>query len=244
MCDRRWITPSGWQMLSGMVVPARDRVAQRSLATFVGLAGLTVALVWLFETMRAVLAIGGSCAEGGPYQIQVHCPQGTTITTLGAIFGGMAMAGVYTAFGLRAGPRLTLLVWNALFLSLGWNFLDFGLHPVDGSDGTGWLVCAVLFALIGGAPLLGLFSHGFARDLFWSDGVGPPVGLRSGRPARTVRTATRPARTGTTFRAPPPPPPPPADDVATALTKLAELHERGALTDAEYAEAKRRILED
>jgi Short C-terminal domain len=41
--------------------------------------------------------------------------------------------------------------------------------------------------------------------------------------------------------APPPPPPPPADPVQ-ALKDLAELHEQGVLTDAEFSAQKARIL--
>lgn len=36
----------------------------------------------------------------------------------------------------------------------GWNFLEYGLSPPDGSSvAVGWLICAVVFALMGGAPL-------------------------------------------------------------------------------------------
>src|SRR6266536_2850728 len=229
-------------MLGGMPVPADGRLLLRSLATFVGLAGVTVALVWLFESMRAVLAIGGSCASGGPYVVGVPCPHATALTTVGAILGGILMAAVYTVFGLRAGPRITLLIWCALFLSLGWNFLDFGLRAQDGSDRLGWLSCAVAFALMGGGPVVGLAFPRFARELLWSDGAGMPVGLRSGGVAAARPRADRPADARPV--APPPAPPPPADDVGTALAKLAELHDRGVLSDANYAEVKRRILEE
>ncbi len=237
-------------MLGGMPVPAHARVPLRSLATFVGLAGVTVALVWLFESMRAVMAIGGSCANGGPYVVAVPCPHGTALTTTGAVIGGAVMAAVYTIFGLRVGPRITLLVWSALFLSLGWNFLDFGLRAPSGStDRIGWLVCAAVFAVLGGGPMLGRVFPRFARDLLWSDGVGLPVGLRSGRRAATQPAVPPPpgahdSAGSQLLQRPPPPPPPPADDLPTALTKLAELHDRGALSDAEYAEVKRRLLED
>jgi hypothetical protein len=222
-----------------------SRLALRSLATFVGLAGVTVALVWLYESMRAVMAIGGSCASGGPYVVATPCPHGSTLTTLGGILGGIAMTAVYTVFGLRQGPRLTLLVWSGVFLSLGWNFLDFGWHATDSSTRTGWLVCAGVFALLGLGPLMTLAFQGAAKDMFWSDGGGLPVGLRSGRPRRSVipvraddeprhmdyRTVQRPK------------PEQPADDLATALAKLADLHDRGKLTDEEYADVKARILE-
>jgi hypothetical protein len=222
------------------------RLALRSVATFVGLAGVTVALVWLFFSMRAVMAIGGSCASGGPYQIANPCPHNTGLTTVGAIFGGILMTVLYTVFGLREGPRITVLVWSALFLSLGWNFLDFGLRaPAGSGDKVGWLACAVLFALLGAAPLVGLFSRRYAHDLFWSDGDGPPVGLRSGRrPAPPVTTTPHEYPSRSQLLQEPPAPPPPADDLATALEKLSALHDAGKLSDDEYAKVKQRILED
>jgi hypothetical protein len=221
------------------------------LATFVGLAGVVVALVWLSSSMRAVMAIGGSCASGGPYVIANPCPHATWATTLGAIVGGVVMTVVYTVFGLRAGPRITVLVWSALFLALGWNFLDFGLRPPTGSgDNVGWLVCAGLFALLGAVPLLGLFSRRYARDLLWSDGDGLPVGLRSGRrtftpqPVRASQPSGNYPSQSQLLQVPPTPPPPPADDVATALEKVSSLHDAGKLSDDEYATAKQQILEE
>jgi hypothetical protein len=226
-----------------------NRIVLRSLATYVGLAGVTIAIVWLYESMRAVMAIGGSCASGGPYVVATPCPQGTAWTTVGAIFGGMAMAALYTVYGLRQGPRVTILIWSALFLALGWNFLDFGLHPGESGQAVGWVICAVVFVLMGAGPVIAIAWPRYRRDLLWSDGEGLPVGLRSGRPARStgapVTRWTRP-RSATWLPDDHDDPPrrvQPADDLATALSKIAELHDRGALTDEEYANVKRRILE-
>jgi hypothetical protein len=57
---------------------------------------------------------------------------------------------------LRSPTANTLLAWPALFLSLGWNFLEYGVDPPDGSANVvwGWLFCGVLFVLMGGLPLL------------------------------------------------------------------------------------------
>jgi hypothetical protein len=73
---------------------------------------------------------------------------------IGAIFGGLILIGIY-AFN-AVGPNLTLLAWPALFLSLGWNFLEYGFSPPDGSDDIvwGWLICGILFVLMGGVPLI------------------------------------------------------------------------------------------
>lgn len=66
------------------------------------------------------------------------------------------------------GPKLWALAWPALFLSLGWNFLDFGLDPAPPSEGVdpGFLTCGVVFVLMGGLPLLGILRWG-PREVFW-----------------------------------------------------------------------------
>jgi hypothetical protein len=50
-----------------------------------------------------------------------------------------------------------LLAWSMLFLSLGWNFLEFGLHaPGGGGLAIGWLVSAAAFFAMGGGGLYAL----------------------------------------------------------------------------------------
>ena len=58
----------------------------------------------------------------------------------------------------RVRRRSPLLAWPALFLSLGWNFLEFGFDPPGEDDGLvwGWIVCGVVFWLMGGLPLFAL----------------------------------------------------------------------------------------
>jgi hypothetical protein len=130
-------------------------LARRSVLCFIGLLGVAAALTVLFFSMRAVMEIGGSCASGNvPYAVTRPCPSGVPGLMVGSIFLGLAFLGLY-AF-TAVGPNLTLLAWPALFLSLGWNFLDFGVNPPDGSDGVvwGWLLCGVIFVLMGGVPLI------------------------------------------------------------------------------------------
>jgi hypothetical protein len=74
----------------------------------------------------------------------------------------------------------------------------------------------------------------------------------SGRVARrqagqAEQAAAVPAEQMSTAAAPPPPPPPPAPaglpaDAIEQLKALASLHEQGALTDDEFAEAKAKLL--
>jgi len=141
-------TPPGSSYTTGTLV-------RRSILCFVSMLGVAAALTVLFFSMRAVMDIGGSCASGNvPYAITRPCPTGVPGLMVGSILLGLVFLGVY-AFS-AVGPNLTLLAWPALFLSLGWNFLDYGVSPPDGSTGPvwGWLICGVIFVLMGGLPLI------------------------------------------------------------------------------------------
>lgn len=115
-----------------------------------------VCLTLLFFGMRGVMDLGGFVAQGGPYEIAHPAPDWVWIVPA-AIVGGFLVGGINLMAAHRAGGySLVLPVWCVLFLSLGWNFLEYGLRPPDG-DGLawGWLVCAALFLVMGLAPLLG-----------------------------------------------------------------------------------------
>jgi hypothetical protein len=138
-------------------------LVRRSLITFLCMVGIAAAFTALFFSMRSVMDIGGSCASGNvPFEIARPCPTGVGGLMVGSIFGGLILLAIY-AFN-AVGPNLTLLAWPALFLSLGWNFLEYAFSPPDGSDGIvwGWLICGVLFVLMGGLPLV--FGIKFALD--------------------------------------------------------------------------------
>lgn len=105
-----------------------------------------VGAAWLYWPMRAVMAVGGSCAEGGPYVIETHCPDGaTTFLTLGL---PLFMAAVFVGF-IAATLRAPLPVfpgWALLFGALGWNFFDYGFHAdPSGRPVVSWLICGVVF---------------------------------------------------------------------------------------------------
>jgi hypothetical protein len=95
------------------------------VATF----GLAACLTLIWLGMRAVMDIGGACAEGGPFVPVQPCPAGAPAAlTLGmlGIFG-------FGALGIYAGAQIgggwvapPLLAWPVLFGSLGWNFLEYG----------------------------------------------------------------------------------------------------------------------
>jgi hypothetical protein len=131
-------------------------VGRKVALTLVGLVGVTASLCVLFLSMRAVMDIGGVCASGNtPYTPRVPCPKGVSGLLVGSIFGGLIFLGLYAVntFSLN----LTLLAWPALFISLGFNFWDYGISPPeDFGEGPvwGWIVCGVVFVLMGGVPLL------------------------------------------------------------------------------------------
>ena len=131
------------------------RVARKSILMFVGLAMLVMGLCLLFFSMRSVMEIGGSCGTGTTAQpTSQPCPDGVGVMMMLGIFGGLIGLAVYAvnAFPVNLAP----LAWPALFLSLGWNFLDYGINPPPPEDGPiwGWLVCGVVFFLMGGVPLV------------------------------------------------------------------------------------------
>ena len=182
-----------------------------------GLAGC-ITLIWL--GMRAVLGVGGFCAEGGPYVIETHCPPGVALTMTLAFPGLFLFGGLMVWKGSLIGAgygAAALLAWPALFLSLGWNFLEFGVNPPGGGLAFGWLIPGVVFVLMGGLPLWAALP---ARGGRGGSGAGRrrAAGMLEARPRRAAE---------------------PADP---NLTRLQRLRASGLLTAAEYEAARRAAL--
>ena len=131
----------------------------RTLGLVFGLILFCASLTVLYLCMRSVMAIGGACAEGGAYQIAVHCPKGIFPMLPLAIFAMIGGGWMYTANSLKTAgsPQWIFFSWSALFGSLGWNFLDFAIHPLPGMDGgdtIAWWICGVVFMIMAAGPLL------------------------------------------------------------------------------------------
>ena len=196
------------------------------------LAGVACALTLVFLAMRSVMNVGGFCAEGGPYEIRQHCPQGVPGVLVGSIWGGLIFAGVYVAASLRYKvPNLAVLLWPALFLSLGWNFFEYAFDPPGETSGViaGWLVCGIIFVVMGGLPLVVMlpslwreFTRGPQDRPGWPGGV--PV-------AHAKRAAAR--VTGSVA----------GSSMTDELERLDQLHRSGALDDFEYRLAKQKLIE-
>ncbi len=186
------------------------------------------------------MEIGGSCGSGGPYVYSRPCPDGAIVAIFGGAWGGVVAFFVYLWLTLKHGvPGWIWLSWPAVFLALGWNFLEFGLNPPGKSDlELGWLICAVVFGLMGGGPLV-LFAKPIAKSILPLPGkpADPLRGYDSGR--REPVLLVEP-----TFDPGPRVEEESGDDVVDSLERLAALRRSGALTEDEFEAAKERVLED
>jgi hypothetical protein len=220
--------------------PALTHVALYLAGIVLGTASITL----LFLGMRAVMDVGGACADGGPYVSAQPCPDGVGVAMFGGMLGLFGAAGLMLWFGSRLGARyagLVFLGWPALFLSLGWNFLEYGMKAPDGGLEWGFLVPGIMFVVMGGGPLVGVLlalrGAASSRLANVSPWAAATVGLRSEAAATEARSE-------------PDPGPMPTDDETQApdlvgrLERLTALHEQGALDDAEFAAAKRLLLDE
>lgn len=130
---------------------------------------MSLALTWTYLGMRAVMDVGGSCADGGPYVSAQPCPDGSGLLVLGIPIMLVAMfAGSFVAVILQA-PTIVLPMWAGLFGSLGWNFFDYGLNS-DGGEVVSWIVCGVVFWLMAAPALYLMTKFDYNKDSL--DGVG------------------------------------------------------------------------
>ncbi len=245
-----------------------SKVAWKAICLTLGTAIFIFCLTLLYESMRAVMDVGGACASGGAYEIRQACPKGVGWVMPVAIFG-MCFAGIFTFLGVfpGGGPRPYVFSWSALFLALGWNFLDYGFNPPGGGGSVaGWWVCGIIFVVMGGAPLLFLLSPRAARWALWGpnsqradDHLHPyrPPPVRTPKPeapvASTVHASAPYARPVPTLVPEPAPPSPTSPStyeppetsragLVDRLATLADLRERGMLDDDEYERAKHAVL--
>jgi hypothetical protein len=157
-------------MALGVDGMSAGKVVRKAIFLTLGTAIFIFCLTLVYQSMRAVMDVGGACASGGAYEIRQTCPKGVAWVMPVGIFG-MFFAGIFTFLGVfpDGGPRPYVFAWSALFLALGWNFLDYGFDSPAPGGGTeaGWIVCGVVFVIMGGVPLLALFSPKAARWSLW-----------------------------------------------------------------------------
>jgi hypothetical protein len=128
----------------------RDAPIVRVLGSAVSWFVFSLSFSLLFQVSLAVMALGGSCASGGPYEIAVECPEGVVAFAPLSIFGGLIAVAIAIFLAQGFGTPLLSLAWPVLFVGLGGAFL---MAFVFGQDITG-LIIGVLFVAMGLAPLV------------------------------------------------------------------------------------------
>ncbi|MHB8893218.1 MAG: SHOCT domain-containing protein [Candidatus Limnocylindrales bacterium] len=205
----------------GFEASRRDPALGDVLKAALGFGGLAMCLTLEFLGMRAVMDVGGSCADGGPYVSAQSCPDAAVAAVPLGIFGLLLFGAIAMVYGSRLGGiwgAVPFLGWTALFGSLGWNFLDYGLFnpPPEFGVEWGWIFCGVTFEVMAFGPLL-LAIPGI-RAARRSRG-GPavmvrPVPMRGPGMAQATRVAT-----------------PSSSGVSTVATRATAAAERAALQD-------------
>ena len=127
-----------------------------ALVAFAGATAFTACLLALADGMRSVAQTdGGFCASGGPYVIAHQCSSSDIRLIMIGIFGALIAAGFYAGGSAGLGSKAAsagLILWAALFGTLGWNFVSLGHSGASGMLFTGVLFLAM--AVGGLIPLL------------------------------------------------------------------------------------------
>ncbi|MDP3209421.1 MAG: hypothetical protein Q8M65_09765 [Rhodoglobus sp.] len=133
-----------------MIAPWR----KTALVRIVGSAGswflFSLSFSLLFQVTITVMALGGTCASGGPYEIAVECPDNVAAFAPLSIFGGLLAVGVSVFLAQGFGTPLTTWAWPVLFVGLGGAFL---VPFVVDQDPIG-LVLGGMFVIMGLIPLV------------------------------------------------------------------------------------------
>jgi hypothetical protein len=141
------------------IQPRRDNGGWKRKALFhFTIFGAAFCVTCLYHGMRPIMRLGGMVASGGPYAIAHPAPHWVWIMPLSIILGMICFFMNLFTSADDEGINLLPLAWPGLFLSLGWNFLEFTFSPPGGGLAWGWLICGVVFVLMGGLPLLFAFK--------------------------------------------------------------------------------------
>lgn len=119
-------------------------------ARFLGAAAswflFSMSFTLLFQGALVVIALGGSCASGGPYEIAVECPENVAAFVPLSILGGFIAVGLAIFFAGGFAAPLAPWSWAILFVGLSVAF-------AIGGGVVGWTIFA-LFAVMGSVPLI------------------------------------------------------------------------------------------
>jgi hypothetical protein len=199
--------------------------ARGTIGVLISGGGIVVGLTVLFLGMRAVMDIGGSCGAAGT----PSCPGHVGGLVPAAIWGGLIFAGLYLWQCMKHHvPSFVSLLWPALFLSLGYNFFDYAFR--NSTVAAGFLVCGIVFGLMGGLPLLYAIPHLWKVYARGEIEAAAPFHVRAtGSALISLKALTQTGR---------------KRDMTDSLEQLADLHKSGQLSDFEYAKAKDKVIRE
>lgn len=150
---------------------SQGKLIWRIVLVFIGIFGFTFCLTSLYLAMRGVMNIGGFVAYGGPYHIAHKAPNWVWIFPVSILSGVIFI--FLNQFNARriGGLNLMALLWPAVFLSLGENFLEFGFNPPGQEPGIalGWIICGAFFIPMGGIPLIFIIKNGITSSRRYRD---------------------------------------------------------------------------
>jgi len=171
------------------------RVVARAMFLTLGTVLFVASLTVVYQSMRSVMDIGGSCTSGGPYVTSGPCPDNVVWAMPLGVFGMMAGAGLsLLATFPQGGPHPYVFSWSALFLALGWNFLDYGVSPTGDGTSWSWIICGITFVVMAVVPLIFLFAPRTFRWATWGPTEQPVPGAGSAGTHRSPRDLVRMAR--------------------------------------------------
>ncbi|MEI6621079.1 MAG: hypothetical protein WCP28_04160 [Actinomycetes bacterium] len=235
-------------VLTGGQGPLSNRRWLRDVGSVVAVFGIAACLTLLWLGMRSVMGVGGTCASGGPYDIAVQCPKGVDWIMPVSIIWGVAFVGLFRLCARPAAQKAVVLAWTALFVSLGWNFLQAGFPQGEGGWQVEGLLLGGMFVVMGVVPLVPA-----APKLIQAVRYGEADPSRSQVPAgrdgpddrwrRQLSNNLSYLPPSSPFDVPPATPARFTDpDFVEALDRLAQLHKNNDLTDAEYHDAVRKLI--
>lgn len=228
---------------------AMGRIVWRGTQAGFALTLAVLGLTWLNRVAASVLSVGGSCGSGGAYEIATPCPSGAWMAPVG-LFVGLFGLGFYLLRRPAGSPQLLILAWPALFGSLGVQFLR---AATSESGAYGFWLCGIVFLVMAAAPLLLVMGDRGARvQLLVGDGRAEPERIEDQSRGIAGFEADGTVSRGRDLS--------PVDfrgsgpasgdvdgedggDLSESLDRLSRLHRQGDLSDAEFAEAKQKVLD-
>lgn len=228
---------------------AMGRIVWRGTQAGLALTLAVLGLTWLNRVTASVLTVGGSCGSGGAYEIATPCPSGAWMAPVG-LFVGLVGLGFYLLRRPAGSPQLLILAWPALFGSLGVQFLRAATAE---SGAYGFWLCGIVFLVMAAAPLLLVMGEpGAMMQLLVGDGRAEPEGIEdqprgiAGFEADGTVSRDRdlsPVDIGGSGPASGDVDGEDGGDLSESLDRLSRLHRQGDLSDAEFAEAKQKVLD-